>query len=345
MAVFLEVLLRVVALIPLDGPGFVNDDAIGYRQKPGSQQGDITVNSRGFNDPEPPGAKPDGEQRVVFVGDSFTFGVLGHDKVFPQVTAALLNQAGRPVRAVSLGVGASGPQEYLRVLQNEAPPLAPDLVVVTVYLGNDIAQANLRYRTLLYAGQPAMMPDPFGLTPSVDGLYTLRVSRRALRAVRDRLGDPCQGGIDVATDPDLNQFLRRTYEFEADVFHRPPIGPAADGLADLDRLFGAYRDAAAAMRARLLVVLAPSQLQVTPRIRAKVLACTGQDEAAYDFAGMSPRVAAMLERRGIEHLDLTPVFAAATSAEPLYHTLDTHWNEAGNRLAAEAIARKLIAVP
>jgi cell volume regulation protein A len=49
-------------------------------------------------------------------------------------------------------------------------------------------------------------------------------------------------------------------------------------------------------------------------------------------------IAAALSAQGVEVLDLLPAFAEAGQQTRLYKPRDTHWNLAGNRLAATVIA-------
>jgi hypothetical protein len=48
-----------------------------------------------------------------------------------------------------------------------------------------------------------------------------------------------------------------------------------------------------------------------------------------------------LAQHDIRVLDLLPLFAEQGRQTRLYKPLDTHWNRAGNRLAADAVAREL----
>ncbi len=48
-----------------------------------------------------------------------------------------------------------------------------------------------------------------------------------------------------------------------------------------------------------------------------------------------------LEAQAIPFVDLTDAFRRATAAETLYLERDTHWNAAGNRLAAAVLAQYL----
>jgi hypothetical protein len=92
-------------------------------------------------------------------------------------------------------------------------------------------------------------------------------------------------------------------------------------------------------RAAFVVVLIPDEAQVEDALWLRVAA---------DLPGAAHRdraqrlLAAALTGAGIPYLDLLPVLRAvaplADGDRHLYWNRDTHWNERGNRVAAEAMA-------
>jgi hypothetical protein len=77
--------------------------------------------------------KRDGERLVVTIGDSFSIGVVPHALHFTTVCERKLG-----VDVDNMGVAGTDPPEYLHMLINEALPLDPDVVVIDVFVGNDI---------------------------------------------------------------------------------------------------------------------------------------------------------------------------------------------------------------
>ncbi|HWE27815.1 MAG TPA: hypothetical protein VHB97_07425, partial [Polyangia bacterium] len=138
----LELALRVVAAFA-HSPLFAQDstDAKGWlaanKLHPGDPIMGFRVNSRGFNDDEPERNKG---CLVAAVGDSFTVGIVPHEFHFATVAERAL---GCPVQAI--GVCAVGPEEYALLERDEALPLDPDVVLVDLFVGNDIVD-NLRGR-------------------------------------------------------------------------------------------------------------------------------------------------------------------------------------------------------
>jgi hypothetical protein len=86
-----------------------------------------------------------------------------------------------------------------------------------------------------------------------------------------------------------------------------------------------------------LVVLIPDETQVNGTLQTEVARSWGRSLEEIDFARPSRALANALEHAGVSALDLTPALQQAARSTRLYKPRDTHWNIAGNRLAAEQI--------
>jgi lysophospholipase L1-like esterase len=94
-----------------------------------------------------PLTKPAGETRVLFLGDSATEGAfVAADENFPALfQASLARRAGNRVRVINAGVwGMTSIDEY-HLLADKLLPLAPDVVVIGLFMANDI-NTNLAHR-------------------------------------------------------------------------------------------------------------------------------------------------------------------------------------------------------
>lgn len=98
------------------------------------------TNSRGWRDRETPLGKPDGQRRIVAVGDSFTFGVMAD---YGERFTELLEERFRALEVVNLGMNAMGPDQQLRILELEGVHYEPDIVVQVAFTGNDFE--DIRY--------------------------------------------------------------------------------------------------------------------------------------------------------------------------------------------------------
>ena len=128
-----------------------------------------TTNSLGFRGGEFPlvetrdgsieaiGEKPDGVLRIVFLGDSVTFGEGVHDSdtFVERVGRGLSTRLSRPIEVYNFGVGGHNTSDARWVWQRYAHHLDPDLVVYTFVL-ND-AEPRL-FRLEQTSGQPTRIP-------------------------------------------------------------------------------------------------------------------------------------------------------------------------------------------
>lgn len=93
----------------------------------------------------------------------------------------------------------------------------------------------------------------------------------------------------------------------------------------------------------LLVVVFPDEFQVEPALRAHLAAAGGVDTSGWDWDLPQREVLRFCQAEAIECHDLLPAFRAAQAGGArLYIPNDSHWNAAGNALAAERIAALLL---
>lgn len=94
---------------------------------------DVRTNSEGFRDDEFP-APETGTPRIVFLGDSFTFGqgINVEDRMDRQL-ARMADAQGMSLQTLNLGVSAWGTLQATRYVRDHFEALAPDIVVLTFH--------------------------------------------------------------------------------------------------------------------------------------------------------------------------------------------------------------------
>jgi lysophospholipase L1-like esterase len=128
---------------------YVLDDAAGYVMHPhysgrwstAEYDQPFQTNARGLRGPEL-GPKAAGEFRIVVIGDSMVFGgQVAEDQRFTERLEAILKSRGSTqVRVVNVGVPGWTTFNEAGYLEANMSWLQPDLVVLAVYLGNDIEE-------------------------------------------------------------------------------------------------------------------------------------------------------------------------------------------------------------
>lgn len=160
----LEIILRPFAhFVHKDASMFQLSDRLGWIFKPNiRQQYDeilLETNRFGFRGPEISIPKPPHITRILFLGDSVTFGLrLEYRQTFPYQVGAILNRE-TDIRYETINAGIPGYstwQEYLLYEQTLAQ-LQPDIVVLTFVL-NDVL---LTYTGLKYGDYGSDNPVPF----------------------------------------------------------------------------------------------------------------------------------------------------------------------------------------
>jgi RNase H-fold protein (predicted Holliday junction resolvase) len=93
----------------------------------------------------------------------------------------------------------------------------------------------------------------------------------------------------------------------------------------------------------LLIVLIPDELQVNSQLQKAVREKFYPDleEDAWNTTLPNEKLTAALEKLKIDHIDLYKYFAEKPT-EQLYRPRDTHWNIAGNMLAANILQNYLL---
>lgn len=106
-------------------PRRVPDDVLRYRIEPGTGAHD----SLGFRNKSVPATAD-----LVAIGDSHTYGISA--RASESWPSALGGMTGKTVYNMSLG--GYGPAEYLYLMESEALKLRPEVIIVGLYLGNDL---------------------------------------------------------------------------------------------------------------------------------------------------------------------------------------------------------------
>jgi hypothetical protein len=140
------------------------DETLGFRLEPGAEgeyrgvsllagnphiRTPVKVNALGIRGPERALAKAPGVRRIIVLGDSFVVALeVPYEKT---VTARLEERAAAaraaPVEAFALGMTSYGQAQEWLWLRRTGVPLAPDVVLLLVHLGNDVEDNYMPFGT------------------------------------------------------------------------------------------------------------------------------------------------------------------------------------------------------
>ena len=320
---------------------------------PGSVDYGFVLNSRSFRTREYDLGPARRGLRVAALGDSFTFasGALPHEDHWTTLLENELDdRSDRPIEVLRLGVPDTGPAFQLRLWQIEVSHLAPDVVVLAFFVGNDFV--DHQGDCGVFGGGDGGLS---GRLASVSALY--RAARNLRRVwgsgagvwrgagetgVGGQTGGQPVPGYSEDFDPNQPTFGR-------DRFLAIEAGRMALCLGSEEEGFQRLADIAAATvselaaeveatGAKFVVMLIPDQYQVDDSLVDEVLRHDGGSRDDYDLERPQRVLGDALDATGIQVLDLLPVFRAAGAGGALYRPRDTHWNRRGNELAAAGLA-------
>lgn len=238
---------------------FMPDRTVGYRLRPHAStryvtaefDTRITINGQGVRDDRDIGRKPANERRIVVLGDSLVLSVqVDQQQTFCALLEQHLNQGGGPIhyRVINAGVQGFGPVEEALFFREVAEAFEPDLVIETIFVGNDAEDAAATVGRLKGppVGADAVSEKTIDtLRRVVRGSMVLQTLRLRVVSVTDRLSNWL-----TPPEPPLQTYAAH------------PARRIADGLRISADCVRQIASDAAAHGARTMVLLIPARFQV-----------------------------------------------------------------------------------
>jgi hypothetical protein len=312
----------------------------------------VTINSLGLRGPERPYERPADVRRILVLGDSFTEAaqVSQDEGVVSRLEAALHRRNGERYEVLNAGVGGWGTGQQLVYLREEGHQYSPDLMLVLLYIGNDIFDNSYALQ-----GRPNNPREPYFVF-GPDGSFEPMPFRPrrpedvspVVRTLRDRtlLWNVFETGVLAKVDEDAGDAELRANRFNLNkmIVHAVRSSQRQDDawkttltLLQRVRQFGEERGI------KTGVVIVPAAFQVydpdwDDLIRENKLK---PDEWSADLPNAVVTVNAPAV--GAPILDLLPAMRVAVETSPrLYFPYDKHWTAAGHAVAAGEIERFLV---
>lgn len=318
----------------------------------GSGRAWVSINADGFRDVRHPTAKRPGTLRIAVLGDDVTLALdVPRQETFWSLLGERLTGcaalAGQDVETMSFGVGGYATAQELLVLQQRVWRWSPDVVVLALATGDDVADNS---PALGAVDAPFFRLDGDRLVLDASRARSLGAAGRArawmLRHSRVlQLVDHLHGNLRAcgrlgacAEAADADRFGRR-----AQIYREPADDRWREAWRVTEALLRAMRDDVAAHHARFFLVTLSNGIQVhpDPQVREAFRAAVGAPDLFYPDRRLGEAAA----RDGIPSLALAPLLAAHVEREHHYlHGFSGEglgagpWNREGHQLAAETIA-------
>jgi len=288
--------------------------------------------------------KPEGVFRILVLGDSQTEGLslCNSDETFPHVLEQLLNQHRPDLRVEVLNAGVSGynPLQYFLWYKRYGEELHPDLVVMSVYVGNDVIEMN-RFSMIRSLRLVQELSD--GSSRLLFLCKALGVNRRlGIQTSIANLSDSWHPGVDIRLGHIWAQSLLQNY------FQKQFPDQFKRALTMDFQVLSLMNEEARREKTRWMVFLIPSKLQVEPEddIEQTERAMKPLHLAWSDITAeknIERSVARFCQGNGISFLDATSALSLQhrLKKQRLFGKLHWHLNPQGQRSAAELLENYL----
>lgn len=307
----------------------------------------VKINSYGLRGDDFSMAKGKNSHRLLFLGDSFTFGAgVKLEDTYSKKLEALLNKGksgSYRYESINAGFGDGGyttDVQYL-YLREKGLKFKPDTVVVGVFIGNDISDMSKNVW---------LRNDSNGLPTNITSNYQYVDEKNRLRihytneSYYKKYG--VFGKIDyiLSKKSHLSVFLKNfviknTYKPEK-IFLQQIPDDSMKNINKMKILMAEMKKVSNQNNADFIVVLIPPRAQVWDYewkryrniYRELGTSRTMPQQLFMDFC----------ESHNITCIDLLPEFQKNASRGGLYFPVDGHWNEGGHELAADVIYQNLM---
>lgn len=304
---------------------FYSDSYNRFRGKPHDTDYDFMLNSHGFKDLEITEKKAHAF-RILGIGDSFAYGVVPYEYNYLTLLESQLQQEHLSVEVLNMGIPGMGPPDYLALLVHEGLTLAPDMVLVSFFIGNDFIESNRSQQRPIYTYSHVFSLFHY--------LFTIKLNHGGrMYGQTTTYCDECPF-FDPTTFLQLEKERSFIYLKENDQFEKL-LGEALDYLQQIQHI-------CKKKRLELVIILIPDEIQLNYTLQAEIKKTFYPylETDQWDITLPNQKLTERLNTLGITNIDLYEDFAE-NPQQPLYRPRDTHWNIAGNKLAATIIQNEL----
>lgn len=289
-----------------------------FRGKPFADDWNFKLNSKGFKDKEFTKKKPD-IYRIIGIGDSFAFGVVPYQYNYLTVLESKLQEEAVKAEVLNLGIPGIGPKDYLMLFVQEGLALDPDMLLLSFFIGNDFSETQER-KLKSYSYVASLLS------------YITTLKTQYKGQIIHGKGNYC----DSCPNFDEEAFLK--IEKERSFLYLQ--GNQRFNTLQKQAMYFLSQISVICKKKGidLVIALIPDELQVSPQLQKKVREkfYLGIEEGRWNIMQPNNILTAELTKQKIDHIDLYKYFIERPT-EQLYRPRDTHWNIAGNNLAANVI--------
>jgi lysophospholipase L1-like esterase len=302
---------------------FVQDDELGWKLNPGATDtwGDVVVhiNEKGSRGPVVPYERTAGKKRVLFLGDSVTFGyrIARWNDTFPFLADSLASRTDSvEIETVNLSVEGYSQWQEAIVMQSEGARYQPDLVVLGFVL-NDVTEM---FHLVKFGGAE----EGFQMRHAASSWIGRVLSKSAIVYEVQNVTREIKAKRSLGQDLRLGAIKQQSLDVETLMRHpdQANVKTAWDfALADVQKVADQCRQ----LKIPLVVVAFPFEVQLHDAMNLGT-----PQRVLFNYT----------QARNIEMIDLLPPLSAAVCGQDNVAPFldEDHFSLEGHRMVAEQLA-------
>ncbi len=228
-----------------------------------------------------------------------------------------------PVEVYNMGIPGIGPKDYLSLFVKEGLAYEPDMLLLSFFIGNDFKESEKR-KLHEYSHVFSLLHYLINFEPQLEGrTYHGRASY-------------CDDCPNFSRDRYLEIESKRSGIYlKGNERFQDILGRALYYLGEIHNI-------CVNKGIKLVVVIIPDEIQINAALLRDVQAQYFSDVAKdhWDMTLPNRRLSEALHKLHIDYIDLYQYYAVESPIR-LYRPQDSHWNIAGNQLAAHVISGKI----
>ncbi len=320
----------------------------------GGQTSTVSINSLGFRGPEIPETAT--EPRIIVYGDSFIEAEYSQfEQTFcERLREDLKQQTGKSVGVINAGTNGFGPDQLLLRMETELPRLKPQAVVLSLFADNDCGDL-LRNKLFRLDAEGNLVANTWSRAPDCQhpgsrGRYepTLwKLARNAIRGLQSRGGvvESYMERWRLQCLAEYDEYITKgdsvVHDLQADHYDADiSLTPGCESAKYKQRLF-----------ARILERIHQVCKQNQTQLLVMVIPSPGDLIEDYDFCqidrekypdyepqALSKLFADAAREQQLPVVNLFDPFSKSDAQRLYFRGGDNHWNDEGQKLAAEIVA-------
>ncbi len=314
---------------------FVADESRSFKLKPnfsGNQVSHefavpININSKGLRDDEVEFEKPENYNRVLVLGDSFTFGAgVSSEHTYSNQLEELLNhrQTGQIWQVVNSGVSGYGTLQENAFLEEEGWKYEPDFLILQFLANNDLTDNLYPFRHVVRDGRLYLKADGNTSRLLNEAKKILRSYSHAYRFLGDRYHL-------IRIQWGLEPFFRGW----SDLYNLAPSEETSKAWKVTEDYLYKISASANDHKVDILVINVPAKVMLDDHQWQAYLDTCGKNSDTVNWDLASKQLQTICANLQIPVLDLTPHFRALEEPLNYYHQHNGHWNEKGHHMVAQ----------